>query len=160
MAKTKDPLRNFKFVVEIDGIEVAGFNSVSGLSKDTGVIEYRTGDDEKNTMQKFQGLTSYDAITMTKGMVVGDYSLYKESNKTFDFEAGIGSLTSSDNKRDVHIIVKDYDDDETSKVEYLLQDAWMSRYETGALDSASPDVYMETVVLQIRGWTRIVGEPA
>ena len=38
-----DPFKNFNFLVEIDGIAPAAFKSVSGLSAEVEVIEYRTG---------------------------------------------------------------------------------------------------------------------
>ena len=36
-----DPFKNFNFLVEIDGIAPAAFKSVSGLSAEVEVIEYR-----------------------------------------------------------------------------------------------------------------------
>jgi phage tail-like protein len=44
-----DPYGQFKFQVKIDGIIVAGFSEVSGLTTDTNIIEYREGSDNVGT---------------------------------------------------------------------------------------------------------------
>ena len=41
--KRNDPYGQFNFHVEIDGVTVAGFSEVSGLTTDTNMIEYREG---------------------------------------------------------------------------------------------------------------------
>jgi phage tail-like protein len=41
-----DPYSAFNFLVEIDGVTVAGFSEVSGLTTETDVIEYRTGSED------------------------------------------------------------------------------------------------------------------
>ena len=40
-----DPLRNFNFLVEIDGITQAGFQDCSGFGASTDPIEYREGNE-------------------------------------------------------------------------------------------------------------------
>ena len=39
-----DPLRGFKFKVQIDGITKAGFREVSGLDAANDAVDYRDGD--------------------------------------------------------------------------------------------------------------------
>ncbi len=45
MADMKHPYRNFRFRLEIDGLEAGGFAEVSGFDTSVDVIEYREGDD-------------------------------------------------------------------------------------------------------------------
>ena len=61
-----DPYSAFNFLVEIDGVTVAGFSECSGLTTETDVIEYRDGDDE-NTVTKIPGLKKFTNIALKRG---------------------------------------------------------------------------------------------
>jgi phage tail-like protein len=62
-----DPYVGFNFVVEIDGIQLAGFSECSGLSAETAVIEYREGN-EPARARKLPGLTKYTEIVLKRGL--------------------------------------------------------------------------------------------
>jgi phage tail-like protein len=69
MAETSsrnDPYSAFNFLVEIDGVTVAGFSECSGLSNETDGIEYREGK-EDITVRKLPGLVKYSNITLKRG---------------------------------------------------------------------------------------------
>jgi len=57
----QDPLRNFRFRVEIDGIAVAGFSEALVGSATTDVIEYREGTDPM-LVRKLPGLSKFNNI--------------------------------------------------------------------------------------------------
>jgi phage tail-like protein len=61
-----DPYSAFNFLVEIDGVTVAGFSECSGLSTETDAVEYRTGA-EDITVRKLPGLAKYSNITLKRG---------------------------------------------------------------------------------------------
>ncbi|MCA9903683.1 MAG: phage tail protein [Anaerolineae bacterium] len=61
-----DPFAAFNFQVVIDGVTVAGFSEVSGLTTETDPIEYRTGA-EINHVRKLPGLAKYSNITLKRG---------------------------------------------------------------------------------------------
>lgn len=62
-----DPYGAFNFVVEIDGIAVAGFSECSGLTAETTVIEYREGN-EVAGVRKLPGLTKFTPIVLKRGI--------------------------------------------------------------------------------------------
>src|SRR5665811_498455 len=72
-----DPLRNFKFTVDIAHPNMAlggmkmGFMSVSGLNITTEVIPYREGG-MNTTTQKMPGQSDFAPITMSRGVIIGD----------------------------------------------------------------------------------------
>lgn len=69
MAQTgerSDPFAAFNFLVEIDGVTVAGFSECSGLSMETDVIEYRNGDADP-TFQKLAGVHKFGNLTFKRG---------------------------------------------------------------------------------------------
>jgi phage tail-like protein len=62
-----DPLRNFRFRLEIDGIKQAGFSEVSGLEIMVEPVDYREGD-ELTHVRKLPGVTKYANITLKWGI--------------------------------------------------------------------------------------------
>ena len=61
------PYRVFRYQVEIDGISRAGFSEVSGMSASVDAVEYREGDDLRNTPRKLAGLTKFGNVTLRWG---------------------------------------------------------------------------------------------
>jgi phage tail-like protein len=61
-----DPYAAFNFLVEIEGVTVAGFAECSGLSADQAVIEYREGA-EDITVRKLPGLKTFTNILLKRG---------------------------------------------------------------------------------------------
>ena len=76
MAQRVDPLNNYNFRVEIDGIQVGGFSEASGLESTIEVIEYREGGDN-STVRKLPGKTTYSDIVLKRGTTGGDNTLYE-----------------------------------------------------------------------------------
>lgn len=63
----KDPVGNFRFWVEIDGINIAGFTEVSGLQIETEMEEYREGG-VNSYVHYFPKATKYPRLVLTKGI--------------------------------------------------------------------------------------------
>jgi phage tail-like protein len=62
----QDPFSAFNFLVEIDGVTVAGFSECSGLTTETDVIEYRTGNTDI-TVTKLPGLKKFTNVALKRG---------------------------------------------------------------------------------------------
>lgn len=63
-----DPYRAFRFLVEIAGIEQGGFQSVSGIERDTKIDPYREGG-VNDYEHKHAGLTTYPPLKLKRGLV-------------------------------------------------------------------------------------------
>ena len=63
------PWGAFNFLVEIDGVDEAGFSEVSGLSLEVELISYRNGNDKVNTVRKIPGLHKHGDVTLKRGLV-------------------------------------------------------------------------------------------
>src|SRR5687768_6559366 len=66
-----DPYGAFNFTVEVDGVTVAGFSEVSGLTSEQDVVEYRTGP-EDITVRKLPGLKKFTNIVLKRGFTATD----------------------------------------------------------------------------------------
>jgi phage tail-like protein len=96
-----DPLRNFRFRVEIDNVTRAGFSEVSGLSASTEVIEYREGTDPSHA-RKLSGLNKFTNITLKHGLTTGANAL-----ELFNWHEAILSGQLLGNRRKVVIVIQD-----------------------------------------------------
>jgi len=62
-----DPFRGFNFAVEIDGLPVAAFSEVSGLTAEGDPVDYREGTDPVNNVRKLVGLRKYANLMFKRG---------------------------------------------------------------------------------------------
>lgn len=63
----QDPLRNFRYRLEISDIGQAGFAELTVVDLPTGPIDYREGD-EITSVRKLVGLNKYGNITLKRGI--------------------------------------------------------------------------------------------
>ena len=80
--KRKDPYRQFRFRVEIDGISQAGFSDCTFADTTTDPVEYREGD-EPPVFRKLSGLTKFGNITLKWG-ITDSMDLYKWRQQVID----------------------------------------------------------------------------
>src|SRR4026208_179316 len=69
-----DPLRNFRYRLEIDSITQAGFSEVAIAETTIDAVDYREGTDPPH-VRKLSGLTKYGNITLKWGMSTGQGKL-------------------------------------------------------------------------------------
>ncbi len=96
-----DPYGQFNFLVEIDGVTVAGFSEASGLTSDTNVIEYREGMETlPATTRKLPGLIKVTNIVLKRGYT-SDVSLWTWRQTVLDgkVKRTSGSITLLDDAR-------------------------------------------------------------
>ena len=62
-----DPYRAFRFRVEINALEVGGFQSVSGLERDTKIEPYRQGG-VNDYEEQHAGVTTYPRLKLKRGL--------------------------------------------------------------------------------------------
>jgi phage tail-like protein len=70
MPRTQDPILNFKFVLELGFIQVAGFSECTGLSLETKIFEYKEGGRNSGSL-KFPEFGAVGNISLKRGMAPG-----------------------------------------------------------------------------------------
>jgi phage tail-like protein len=138
----KDPLRNFRFRVEIDGIAVAGFSEVVIGPTTTEPIDYREGTDPPH-VRKLPGLTKFANITLKRGLTdsLDLYHWYKQV---------IAGQTS---RRQVAIVIAD--ETGADHARFVVSEAWPAKYEPSELNAAGNEVIIETLELVNEGIERV-----
>jgi phage tail-like protein len=131
-----DPYAAFNFLVEIDGVTVAGFSECSGLSTETGIIEYRNGD-ETNTVRKLPGLKKFANITLKRGYTT-DKNLWQWRKKVMDGKT----------ERQSGAIVLQNESRQTA-LRWTFREGWPSKWEGPTFNAKNNEVAIETMEIAV-----------
>lgn len=137
----KDPLRNFRFRVEIDGIQQAGFSEVTGFDATVEPIDYREGTDPTHA-RKLTGMTKYGNVTLKWGVT--------DSMALYDWHRQI--VNGDIQRKNIAIIV--VDESGQDKARWEIVEAWPSKYDPADLNAKGNDVSVEMVEICNEGVTR------
>lgn len=129
-----DPYRNYRFLVEIDGIVQAGFRECSGFGSSVEVVEYREGGDLA-TVRKLRGQASYPEISLQWGIT--------DSRELYDWH--LAAVTGEVIRKNGSIIL--LNDNGEEKVRWNFFNAWPSQYEAPSLDATANDVAISNVTV-------------
>jgi phage tail-like protein len=151
-ANRRDPYENFKFRVKWDGQYIPGFTEVSGLTRETDVVDYREGGDP-SASRKLPGLTKYASITLKRGLT-GDTAFEDWANKVWKLGAALGSEVSlADFRKDIQLEL--YNDAGQLVLRYNIYRCWVSEYQAVPPLSANGNaVAIEHIKLENEGWER------
>lgn len=138
-----NPFLNYKFVIEIDGIESLGFSEMSELTNETKVFEYKEGGLNSYT-HKFYEHTEFSNITLKRGLGKSD-TIYQWRESVINGEM---------DKSKHNLIIKLYSRGNVTK-KYSCSGAWISKLEIGALDAKGNDVLIETIELVVERFEKM-----
>jgi phage tail-like protein len=139
-----DPYKNFRFLVEIDGITQAGFREVTIPDSTQEPIEYREGN-EPTTMRKLPGPLKYGNLSLKWG-ITDSLELYNWRKEVEE-----GKIKSA--RRNIAIIVLDDEGNNASRWEF--SQAWPSKYDTPDLKATGNEIAIENLEIVHEGMKRI-----
>jgi phage tail-like protein len=141
---TGDVIAGYHFAMEIDGVVMAQFKEVSGISSEITVIEHR-----ENTkaglpvMKKLPGMKKSGDIVLKRGRT-GDKALWDWHKKVQD-----GDIKGA--RKNGSIVVFDYAQGELSRWNFVA--GWPSKVSLGALQAQGNDVLVEECTIVHEGLT-------
>ncbi|MFS0555399.1 MULTISPECIES: phage tail protein [Brevibacillus] len=141
MADRKDPYRKFRYRVEMDGIQQAGFSEVSGFDASVDVVEYREGN-EVITPRKLPGLAKYGNITLKWG-VTDSMDLYNWMQDTIQGKVARKTVTI--------IAINEAGEDVAT---WKVIEAWPTKYTAPDFNGTSSEVAIEQLEIAHEGMTR------
>ena len=163
-----DPLRNFKFLVDItanpNGVSIApsgktlslGFMSVSGLNVNVSVIAYREGG--MNTVtQKLPGQADFSPIVLQRGVAVGHSEDIKWLKQLFQVIQGSssGSSAGQDFRQtlDIRVLAAPVTGP-TAPVSawFKVFNAWPTAVAYSDLDAGTNQLLLSQMTLAHEGW--------
>lgn len=144
----RDPYRNYKFEVEVNGFTSAAFTKVSGLGSETEVIDHRDGADNE-TPRKIPGQTSFTEVVFTRGISV-DSDFIDWCNGVYDSSRRDGAQGANDDfRRTITVYLKDKSGARVRS--WTLERAWPSKRETEDLDAGASEILMQNLTVQHEG---------
>lgn len=160
-----DPLRNFKFLVDItppSGARLSlGFMSASGLNVQISVIAYREGGMNPTT-QKMPGQADFSPIVLTRGVAVGHSEDIAWLKQLFQVMQGTASTNSSfpnsagsDFRATLDIRVLSHPDTGPNapvSAWFKVYNAWPTAQAYSDLDAGTNQLLISQMTLAHEGW--------
>ena len=130
MVDRHGPIRNGRFKVAIDDVEVPGWRSVSVPASSTA----RAAESDEGTW----GQTTFQDLEMERGVQPGDTRIYDWREEIVDGDEQGGLKT---------VVVTLMDEEGVDQIEWTFEDAWITYYEPPQLDASSDGVVTERISL-------------
>lgn len=149
----QDPLKVFRFTVEVEGFARYGFMSANGLEATTEVAEYAEGG-ANETNRKSAGRTSYGNIVLSRGQIIdpdgqGDEDFYTWFLQVFSVKTE--GFADSQYRRSMSIV--QYNRDGTEARRWILRECWPCRYKaTSDFNATGSDDSIEEIEICHEGW--------
>ena len=149
-AKRVDPYKNFKFRLLWDDKPVMGISKVGALKRTTEVVKHRDGGDN-STDHKSPGRTSYDAITVERG-ITHDPEFEAWANKVHPY-SGDTAMDLAAYKKNLTLEMMNEKGHVVDR--YFLYDCWVSEYTAiPELNANANAVAIESLKIELEGWDR------
>jgi phage tail-like protein len=140
----KDPYRNFRFLVEIDGIAQAGFSEATIPDTTQEPVEYREGH-EPPTVRKLPGLIKYGNVTLKWGIT--------DSMDLYNWRKLVEQGKMSDARRNMAVVLMDEEGNPAARWEF--NDAWPSKYDAPDVNAKGTDIAIESLEIVHEGIKRV-----
>jgi phage tail-like protein len=149
-ANRVDPYKNFKFQISWDGKTVLGVSKVSALKRTTEVVKHRDGGDN-STDHKSPGRTSYDAITLERGLT-HDPEFEAWANKVHPY-SGDAAMDLANFKKE--LVLEVMNEKGTTVFRYFLHNCWVSEFTAiPELNANANAVAIESLKIELEGFER------
>lgn len=153
----RELFKTFRFLVEVEwsgNKTVAAFAKFSGIKMHVDTVQVRTGADKRGVQEHIPGITHYENVTLTKG-VIGD-------NEFLDWILSVapGSIESPTGKEMYRTInIAALNEENTRGVTWSLINAIPVAYELQPMDGSESGVMSESIEFAIGGFKRQTDRP-
>jgi phage tail-like protein len=134
-----DPYRGFNFRVEIDGVTLASFSEVTGLTADGDAVPYREGADKVNSVRQLTGLRKNDKITLKRG--------FTQNMEFWNWYAAIAA--GQQLRRNGTIVLQDEAHKDVLRFEFV--NGWLNKLEGPHMNASGNEVAIESVEIVHEG---------
>lgn len=131
-----DPYRNFKFRVEIDGIQQGGFADATIPDTSTQSVDYREGIDPTHN-RKLSGQTTYGNVSLKSGLT--------DSTELYDWRQQVIDTGALNARKSISLILVDEAGEEKTRWDVL--EAWPTKLDASDFSAKGNDVIIETLDL-------------
>jgi len=140
----KNPYKNYRFLVEIDGIVQAGFKEVTIPDSSQDPIDYREGNDQP-TVRKIPGLIKYGNVSLKVGMT--------DSMELYNWRKLVEDGKTDDYRKNMAIILINEQGEPKGRWEF--SEAWPTKYDAPDLNATDNNIAIEAIDIVHQGMKRI-----
>lgn len=144
MAERIDPYRDFRFILEIDGIKQAGFSEVTIPDTTQDPIEYREGN-EPPTARKQPGLIKYGNVSLKWGAT--------NSMDLYNWRKLVEDGKSKEYRKNVAVLL--IDEEGKPQARWEFSQAWPSKYDAPDLKATGTGIAIESLDIVHEGMKRV-----
>jgi len=137
------PFGKFRFLVEIDGLTLAHFQSVSGLSHEIEVTEFQEGG-LNDRLHKLPAQGRFPNVTLKVG--------YVDNRLLEQWHFGYTQKPKDTGRKNGSIVLLGDDGEEVARWNFTR--AWPVKWEGPELDSGQAQILVESVEIAHEGLTR------
>lgn len=153
----EDPMKVFRYHVEIQQFARFGFSQVTGLNSQTDVTEYREGG-QNSTAQKSPGQTKFPDVVLQRGQIFaagfGDKDMLSWALQVFNVSTKLAS-TPKAFRRTIDIV--QFDKEAVERYRWRLVQAWPSQFKPmGDLDALASGSSLESMTIVHEGFRLIL----
>jgi phage tail-like protein len=127
-----DPYLAFNFLVEIDGVTVAGFAECSGLTSETDAVDYRTGDTD-TVLTKLPGLRKFPMIVLKRG--------FSDNHDLWDWRRTVVEGRTERHSGAITLL----NEAREAAQRFLFREGWPSKLEWPTFNAKTNEVAIETL---------------
>jgi phage tail-like protein len=127
-----DPYLHYNFMVEIDGIQRAGFKEAGLITSDTDSIDYREGTDVNLNVRKIPGLRKYTPLVLKRG--------YTQNKELWLWRKDV--VNGIVKRRSIEVIL--LDETRQAVLRWQFREAYISKFEAGAFNAQTNEVLIES----------------
>ena len=140
----KDPFANFRFRIEIDGIQQAGFSEATIPDSSTDIIEYREGTEAVLYARKLSGLTKHGILVLKWGIT--------NSMELYNWRKMVEQGQTAQARRNIAVTLIDEEGNDQTRWEF--GNAWPSKYKAPDMNAKGNDVAIETLEIAFESMKR------
>lgn len=137
------PYGRFRFVVEIDGLQLAHFQTISGLGHEIEVLSQQEGG-VNDRMHKLPGQGSYQNLVLKVG--------YIHNQLLEDWHVGFQRKPGQIGRKNGSIVLNNDDGNEIARWNFTR--AWPVKWEGPELDATVSEILVESVEIAHEGIVR------
>ena len=142
-----DAITAARFSLTIDGVEIASFSELQGITTEVEPVELMESTDKEVVLKKLPGKTKPATLVLKRGK--------NSSMELWAWHEAVlqGNIVAA--RKSCSLIMYNYDGAPVAR--YHLMHAWPSKLEVGALKAGASEVLMETVTIVCERIQRVTG---
>ena len=142
-----DPLRNFRYRVEIDSITQAAFSEVLIGQTTIDAVNYREGTDPPH-VRTLSGLNKYENVTLKRGFVGAN------ARDLYRWHQEVSAGQANAKRKKVTIVVTDEKGQNAAR--FVVSEAWPIKYEPTDPNAKGNEEFIELLELANEGIERVI----